>query len=154
MATRNLRYYGDPILRKKCREVKVIDDKIRQILEDMADTLRETENGVAIAANQVGILKRLVVIRYEGSFLKLVNPVITDQSGAQECNEACLSFPGRCVKTLRPQSAAIKAQNECGEEITLTGQGWLAQCFCHELEHLDGEIFLDKAIGDAVPRAV
>jgi len=146
MAIRNLRYNDDPILRKRCKEVKVIDDKIRQILDDMSDTLRQTENGAAIAANQVGILKRLVVIDYEDCCLKLVNPVMTEQSGTQECKEACLSFPNRCVRIMRPQKVTIQAQNENGEEITVTGEDKLAQCFCHELEHLDGEIFLDKAI--------
>lgn len=146
MAIRNIRYYDDPILRKRCKEVEVINDKIRQILDDMLDTLQQTENGAAIAANQIGILKRLVVIDFEDCQLKLVNPVMADHSGVQECDEACLSFPNRCVKTIRPQKVTIQAQNEYGEEIVITGEGLLAQCFCHELEHLDGEIFLDKAI--------
>lgn len=146
MAIRNIRYYDDPILRKRCKEVKVINDKIRQILDDMLDTLQQTENGAAIAANQVGILKRLVVIDYDECCLKLVNPLIIGYSGIQECNEACLSFPNRCVKIIRPQKVTIQAQNEYGEEIMITTEDGLAQCFCHELEHLDGEIFLDKAI--------
>lgn len=146
MAIRNIRYYDDPILRKKCKEVDVINDKIRQILEDMLDTLQQTENGAALAANQIGILKRLVVIDFDDCQLKLVNPIMVDQSGVQECDEACLSFPNRCVKTIRPQKVTVQAQNEYGEEIAITGEGLLAQCFCHELEHLDGEIFLDKAI--------
>lgn len=146
MAIRNIRYYDDPILRKRCKEVDVINDKIRQILEDMSDTLHQTENGAAIAANQIGILKRLVVIDYEDCQLKLVNPVMIGYSGVQECKEACLSFPNRCAKTIRPQKVTIQAQNEYGEEIIITGEDKLAQCFCHELEHLDGEIFLDKAI--------
>lgn len=146
MAIRNIRYYDDPILRKRCKEVEVINDKIRQILDDMLDTLQQTENGAAIAANQIGILKRLVVIDFDDCQLKLVNPVMVDHSGVQECDEACLSFPNRCVKTIRPQKVTIQAQNEYGEEIVITGEGLLAQCFCHELEHLDGEIFLDKAI--------
>ena len=149
MAVRNIRYYDDPILRKRCKEVKIIDDKIRQILDDMLDTLQHTENGAAIAANQVGILKRLVVVDYEDRLLKLVNPTIIGYSGIQECNEACLSFPNRCVKIIRPQKVTIQALNEYGEEIIITGEDTLAQCFCHELEHLDGEVFLDKAIGEA-----
>lgn len=148
MAIRNIRYYDDPILRKRCKEVKIINNKIRQILDDMLDTLRHTENGAAIAANQVGILKRLVVVDYEDCFLKLVNPIIIGYSGVQECNEACLSFPNRCVKIIRPQKVTIQALNEYGEEIIITGEDGLAQCFCHELEHLDGEIFLDKAIAE------
>ena len=148
MAIRNIRYYDDPILRKRCKEVKVINDKIRQILDDMLDTLQQTENGAAIAANQIGILKRLVVVDYDDCLVKLVNPIIVGYSGVQECNEACLSFPNRCVKTIRPQKVIIQSQNEYGEDIMITGEGVLAQCFCHELEHLDGEIFLDKSIGE------
>lgn len=148
MAIRNIRYFDDPILRKRCKEVKFFNDKIRQILDDMLDTLQQTENGAAIAANQVGILKRLVVIDYNNCFLKLVNPIIIGCSGVQECNEACLSFPNRCVKTIRPQKVTLQAQNENGEGIIITGENELAQCFCHEIEHLDGEIFLDKAIAE------
>lgn len=146
MATRNIRYNNDPILRKKCKEVKVIDDKIKQTLNDMLETLHETENGAALAANQVGILKRLVVIDYCDTLLKLVNPKIIGCSGVQECVEGCLSFPNRFVKTIRPQKVIIQAQNEYGEEIIVTGEDEMAKCFCHELEHLDGEIFLDKAV--------
>lgn len=146
MAIRNIRYNNDPILRKKCKEVKVIDDKILQFLDDMLDTLHQTENGAAIAANQVGILKRLVVIDYYDTLLKLVNPQIIGYSGVQECVEGCLSFPDRFVKTIRPQKVTIQALNECGEEIIITGEDEMAKCFCHELEHLDGKIFLDKAI--------
>ena len=146
VAIRKLRYQNDPILRKKCKEVTVIDDKIRQMLDDMMDTLHHTENGAALAANQVGILKRLVVIDYKESLLKLVNPVIIDSSGEQECIEGCLSFPNRFVKTIRPQKVTVQALNESGKELIITGEGDLAKCFCHELEHLDGKIFLDKAI--------
>lgn len=146
MAARNIRYDNDPILRKKCKEVKVIDDKTRQILDDMLETLHKTENGAALAANQVGILKRLVVINYCDTLLKLVNPKIIGCSGVQECIEGCLSFPNRFVKTIRPQKVIIQAQNEYGKEILVTGEDEMAKCFCHELEHLDGEIFLDKAV--------
>ncbi|NLK98346.1 peptide deformylase [Defluviitalea saccharophila] len=146
MAIRNLRYNNDSILRKRCKEVTQIDDKIRQILEDMMDTLHHTENGAALAANQIGILKRLVVIDYCGYTLKLINPQIIESSGVQECIEGCLSFPNRFVKTIRPQKVTVRALNENGEEIIVTGEDKMAKCFCHELEHLDGEIFLDKAI--------
>lgn len=144
MAVRQLRYDGDEILRKKCKEVTAVDDRIRMYLEDMMDTLHETENGAALAANQVGILRRLVVIDYEDQYLKLVNPWIIESEGEQECVEGCLSFPEQFGRTIRPQKVAVKALNENGEEITLTGEGEMAKCFCHELEHLDGEVFLDK----------
>ena len=138
MATRFLRYDSDPILRKKCKAVLKVDDKIRQLLDDMLDTLHETENGAALAANQVGVLKRLVVIDFNDTRLKLVNPKMISQSGVQE--------PNRFVKTIRPQKVTIQALNEYGEEIIVDGEDEMAKCFCHELEHLDGMIFLDKAI--------
>lgn len=146
MAIRKLRYNDDAILRKRCKEVKIIDERIRIILGDMLDTIHNTENGAALAANQIGILKRLVVIDYFGYQYKLVNPKIVGYSGVQECIEGCLSFPNHFVKTIRPQKVTIQAMDENGNEVILTGEDELAKCFCHELEHLDGEIFLDKAI--------
>jgi len=117
-------------------------------LDDMLDTLHHTENGAALAANQVGILKRLVVIDYYDNLLKLVNPQIMESSGTQICVEGCLSFPDRFVKTIRPQKVTVKALNEYGEEIIITGEDEMAKCLCHEIGHLNGEIFLDKAIED------
>ena len=146
MAIRQMRYDGDDVLRKKCKEVTEVNDRIRMYLDDMLDTLHATENGAALAANQVGILRRLVVIDYCDMVLKLVNPVIIEKSGTQECVEACLSFPGRCAKTIRPQKVTVKALNENGEEIIVEGEDEMAKCFCHELEHLDGENFLDHAV--------
>ncbi|PYG87440.1 peptide deformylase [Ruminiclostridium sufflavum DSM 19573] len=146
MAIRQIRYDGDPVLSKKCRKVEAADDRIRSILNDMMDTLQHTENGAALAANQIGILRRLVVIDYCNQYLKLVNPQIIGYSGEQECIEGCLSFPNRFVKTIRPRQVTIQAWNEYGEEILLSGEGEMSKCFCHEIEHLDGKIFLDKAI--------
>ena len=141
-----MRYDGDDVLRKKCKEVTEVNDRIRMYLDDMLDTLHATENGAALAANQVGILRRLVVIDYCDMVIKLVNPVIIEKSGTQECVEACLSFPGRCAKTIRPQKVTVKALNEKGEEIIVEGEDEMAKCFCHELEHLDGKVFLDDAV--------
>ena len=146
MAIRQMRYDGDDVLRKKCKEVTEVNDRIRMYLDDMLDTLHATENGAALAANQVGILRRLVVIDYCDMVLKLVNTVIVEKSGTQECVEACLSFPGRCAKTIRPQKVTVKALNEKGEEIIVEGEDEMAKCFCHELEHLDGKVFLDDAV--------
>lgn len=146
MATRQLRYNEDSILRKKCKTIKIVDDKIRQILDDMMDTLHETENGAALAANQVGLLKCLVVIDYESYYLKLVNPQIIGQSGVQECIEGCLSFPDIFGKTIRPQKVTIQALDENGKELILTVEDEMAKCCCHEIEHLNGEIFIDKVI--------
>lgn len=144
MAILQLRYDGDEILRKKCKEVNVVDDRIREILEDMAETLHTTPNGAAIAASQVGILKRLVVIDMGTGLIKLVNPVIVEAAGEQDCVEGCLSFPDKFGKTVRPQAVVVKALNEQGEEVTLTGVDDMAKCFCHELDHLDGICFVDK----------
>ena len=146
MAIRQIRYNDDDILKKKCKLVSNVDDKIRELLNDMMDTLHATENGAALASNQIGILKRLVVVSYGQYQFKLVNPRIIGQSGVQECIEGCLSFPNRFGITIRPQTVTIQALNENGEEIILTGEGELAKCFCHEIEHLDGEIFIDKVI--------
>ena len=141
MAVRQLRLEDDEILRKCCKEVREVNDHIRRLLDDMMDTLRHTESGAALAANQEGILYRLVVVDYGEHIHKLVG-----ESGVQECLEACLSFPGRMGKTIRPQKVTVQALDENGEEILLTGEDEMAKCFCHELEHLDGQVFLDKAI--------
>ena len=143
MALRQLRYNEDPILRKKCKNVLVVDDHIRSILDDMAETMYHTGNGAGLAACQIGLLKRLVVIDMGDGLIKLVNPIIIRASGTQECVEGCLSFPNRFGKTIRPAQVTISALNEKGEPITLTGEGDLAKCFCHELDHLDGIVFVD-----------
>lgn len=146
MAIRQLRQDEDAVLRKKCKKVTEIDEKIQMILEDMLETLHSIPNSAAIAANQVGILKRLVVIDMGDGVMKLVNPEIIETSGEQECIEGCLSFPGKFGTTIRPQKVTVKALNENGEEIIITGEADLAKCFCHELDHLDGEVFIDKVI--------
>ena len=144
MALRQLRYEGDEILRKKCKKVEEVDDHIRMILDDMLDTLHNTEDGAAIAAPQIGILKRLVVIDMGSGIIKLVNPEIIEEKGIQECVEGCLSIPNKYGNTIRPKKVTIKALNENGEEIILTGRGEMAKCFCHEIDHLDGILFIDK----------
>ena len=144
MALRQLRYEGDEILRKKCKKVEEVDDHIRMILDDMLDTLHNTEDGAAIAAPQIGILKRLVVIDMGTGIIKLVNPEIIEEKGIQECVEGCLSIPNKYGNTIRPNKVTIKALNENGEEIILTGRGEMAKCFCHEIDHLDGILFIDK----------
>ena len=144
MALRQLRYEGDEILRKKCKKVEEVDYHIRMILDDMLDTLHNTEDGAAIAAPQIGILKRLVVIDMGTGIIKLVNPEIIEEKGIQECVEGCLSIPNKYGNTIRPKKVTIKALNENGEEIILTGRGEMAKCFCHEIDHLDGILFIDK----------
>lgn len=144
MALRQLRYEGDEVLRKKCKKVEEVDDHIRMILDDMLDTLHNTEDGAAIAAPQIGILKRLVVIDMGTGIIKLVNPEIIEEKGIQECVEGCLSIPNKYGNTIRPKKVTIKALNENGEEVILTGRGEMAKCFCHEIDHLDGILFIDK----------
>ncbi|MDW8800472.1 peptide deformylase [Clostridium sp. A1-XYC3] len=143
MALRQIRLFEDEILRKKSRAVEVVDDKIRQILDDMADTMYNTENGGGLAAPQVGILKRLVVIDMGQGLIKLVNPKIIMKEGTQEVVEGCLSIPNTLGKLKRPAKVTVEALNENGEKITLTGTGDLAKCFCHEIDHLEGILFTD-----------
>ncbi len=146
MAIREIRMNGDEILRKKSREVDIVDDKIRQILDDMVETMYSA-NGVGLSAVQVGILKRLVVIDVEydgGPAIKLVNPVIVKTKGMQECQEGCLSFPNQFAIVRRPKEVIVKALDENGKPITIKGKELLAQALCHELDHLDGTLFVDQ----------
>ena len=144
MAIREIRKEGDEILRKKSREVEVVDDRIRELLDDMVETMHSA-NGVGISAVQVGILKRLVAIDlYDGNKpLKLVNPVIVKSKGEQEVEEGCLSFPNQFAKVIRPMEVTVKALDENGKKITVKGKGLLAQALAHELDHLDGNLFID-----------
>lgn len=147
MALRNIRKYDDnnEFLRKKSKEVKVIDEKIKEILSDMAETMYH-ENGVGLAAPQVGILKRLAVIDVGEGLIKLINPVIIKESGQQQDLEGCLSIPGITGEVVRPQKVRVRAQNENGDFFELEGEGLLARAFCHELDHLDGTLFIDKMV--------
>ena len=147
MAIRNIRKDGDEILRKPTREVEVVDDRIREILDDMVETMHEF-NGVGLAGPQIGILKKLVVIDlYDGKGpIKLVNPRIVKQSGEQEVEEGCLSFPNQFAKIIRPNKVTIEALDENGKKIKLKGEGLLAQAMSHELDHLSGVLFVDKII--------
>ena len=144
MAIRQIRYEGDDILRKKCKRVEEVNEHIRMLLDDMLDTLHNTKDGAAIAAPQVGILQRLVVIDMGNGVIKLINPEIIEEKGIQECVEGCLSIPNKYGNTLRPKKVTIKALDENGKEITLTGRGEMAKCFCHEIDHLNGILFSDK----------
>lgn len=146
MAIRQIRYEGDDILRKKCKRVEEVNDHIRMLLDDMLDTLHNTKDGAAIAAPQVGIVQRLVVIDMGNGVIKLINPEIIEEKGIQECVEGCLSIPNKYGNTLRPKKVTIKALDENGKEITLTGRGEMAKCFCHEIDHLNGILFSDKVI--------
>lgn len=147
MAVRIVREEGDEILRKKSREVEQVDDRIRDLLDDMVDTMHKY-NGVGLSAVQVGILKRLVVIDLydDKGPIKLVNPVILKTKGEQEVEEGCLSFPNKYVKMIRPAEVVAEALDENGKKIKIKAKGLLAQAICHELDHLDGVLFIDKMI--------
>lgn len=147
MAIRVVRENGDEILRKKSRIVEKVDDKIIELIEDMLDTMHKY-NGVGLAAPQVGVLKRVVVIDlYDGNEpLKLVNPIIVKTKGKQEVEEGCLSFPNQYAKMIRPEEVIAEALNEKGEKIKIKAKGLLAQALCHEIEHLDGILFVDNMI--------
>ncbi|NFR26374.1 peptide deformylase [Clostridium sporogenes] len=145
MAIRNIRKYGDELLRKKSRKVEKIDDRILTLLGDMAETMYSAE-GVGLAAPQVGILKRVVVIDVGEGLIKLINPEIIETEGSQKDVEGCLSVPGEQGEVERPYKVKVKALNEKGEEIVLEGEELLARAFCHEIDHLDGVLFVDKVI--------
>lgn len=147
MAVRIVREDGDEILRKKSREVETVDDKIRNLLDDMVDTMHKY-NGVGLSAVQVGILKRVVVIDLydDKGPIKMVNPVIIKTKGEQEVEEGCLSFPNQYARLIRPMEVVAEALNENGEKIKIKAKGLLAQAICHELDHLDGVLFIDHMI--------
>ncbi|ACL74426.1 peptide deformylase [Ruminiclostridium cellulolyticum] len=144
MALRNIRTLDDEVLRKKCRPVDEVNDKVRELLKDMADTMYNTGNGAGLAAPQVGILKRIVVIDMGDGLINLVNPEIVEQKGSQEVIEGCLSILGKWGKVIRPTEVKVKALNEKGEEVIITGKKDMAKCLCHEIDHLDGILFTDK----------
>ncbi|HCJ08327.1 MAG: peptide deformylase [Lachnospiraceae bacterium] len=147
MAIRQIRFDGDDILRKKCKEVKEMTDRTRILIDDMFDTMYEA-NGVGLAAPQVGILKRIVVIDvdYENPYV-LINPVIVERDGEQTGDEGCLSLPGKVATVTRPNHVICKCLNEDMEEIEIEGEGLLARAICHELDHLDGILYKDVADG-------
>ena len=147
MAIRQIRLNGDEILRKKAREVDTVDDKIRELLHDMLETMHKY-NGVGLAGPQVGILKRVIVIDlYNGEEpLLLVNPKIIKSKGKQEVDEGCLSFPNEYAKIIRPKEVVVEALNENGEKVKIVAKDLLAQALSHEIDHLDGILFVDNMI--------
>lgn len=147
MALRNIVKLGDPILNKTSRQVDKFDDRLSTLIDDMRETMYQ-ENGVGLAAVQVGILKRVVVIDVGDGMMELVNPEITDKSGEQREIEGCLSLPGKSGVTLRPMKVQVKAQDRNGKWHIYTGEGLKARAFCHEIDHLDGILFTSKVIKD------
>ncbi|SES62195.1 peptide deformylase [[Clostridium] polysaccharolyticum] len=152
MALRNIRQMGDPVLSKKSKEIKEMTLRIEELIEDMFDTMYEA-GGVGLAAPQVGILKRLVVIDCspEGDEpIVLINPEIIETSGEQTGYEGCLSLPGKSGIVTRPSYVKVRALNENMEEVELEGTELLARAFCHEIEHLDGHMYVEKVEGELV----
>ena len=144
MAIREITKYGkDEFLRKVCRTQLNFDDRLAQILDDMADTMYEAD-GVGLAAPQIGILRRYCVIDVGEGIVELINPVIMETKGEQRGQEGCLSVPGRYEDVTRPMYVKVRAQNRKGENIVVEGEGLMARALCHEIEHLDGVLFIDK----------
>lgn len=151
MATRKIVKEGDDTLRKISRPVNEIDKRTKILLDDMAETMYAAE-GVGLAAPQVGILRRLVVIDVGEGLLELINPVIVSAEGAEVGVEGCLSIPGRRCTVERPTKVVVHALNRRGREIEVTGTGLLARCLCHEIDHLDGILYVDKMIEDVTDK--
>lgn len=145
MALREIRKKGDEILYKQCKEVKIFDEKLAILLDDMYETMQAAD-GVGLAAPQVGILKRAVVIDIGEGKIELINPIIIKSSGSQIGQEGCLSVPGVYGEVERPKTVIIEAYDRYGKRFTMEGEGLLARAFCHEIDHLSGELFLDKVI--------
>ena len=144
MALRNIVKEGDEVLRKKCRAVDKIDDRILTILDDMAETLYDS-GGVGLAAPQVGILRRIVVIDVGEGLIELINPEIIEKDGEVSDSEGCLSIPGKYGEVVRPAYVKVKALNRQGEAAEYEGTELLARAFCHEIDHLDGILYIDRA---------
>lgn len=146
MAIRRIRYDDDPVLRVKCKPVKEITPSLLKLISDMYDTMYDS-NGVGLAAPQIGVVKRLVVIDdYDGHKFALINPQIISEVGEQESTEGCLSLPGYYGKVKRPNEITVKAIDENGKQMEITGTGMLATILSHEIDHLDGILYKDKAI--------
>lgn len=147
MAIRQIREIGDEVLKKTCKEVKRITPRTLMLIEDMLDTMYEA-NGVGLAAPQVGILQRIVVIDVGEGPIVLINPKILETSGEQTGDEGCLSIPGKAGCVTRPNYVKVKAFDAGMEEVIYEGEGLLARAFCHEIEHLDGHLYVEKVEGE------
>ena len=152
MALRNIREYGDDVLARPCKEVKEITPRVRELVEDMLDTMYDA-NGVGLAAPQVGVLKRIVVIDVSPEAdqpLVMINPRILETDGEQTGYEGCLSLPGKSGVVTRPNYVKAKAMDLDGNEFEIEGEELLARAICHELDHLDGHMYVEKVQGDLV----
>lgn len=145
MAIRNIRTIGDEILRKKCKRVEEINDRTLTLIKDMIETMYAAD-GVGLAAPQVGILKRIAVVDVGDGPIVVINPEIIETEGSYLDEEGCLSIPGEQGKVLRPERIKVKAINENSEEVIIEGEGLLCRALCHEIDHLDGVLFVDKLV--------
>ena len=146
MAVRELRVMEDPALQKACRPVAEVNDHVRMLLGDLADTLQASKGGTSIAANQVGVMRRLIVVDDGSGVKKFVNPVIKEQSGMQECQEMCISFKDIHGIMARPVKIVIEALDENGETVTVMVEGDDVKHYCHAIDLLDGKIFIKEVI--------
>jgi peptide deformylase len=146
MALRTIRFQGDPVLTKQCKEITKVTEKIRTLIDDMLETMYEA-NGVGLAAPQVGILKRVVVMDCGEGAIVMINPEILETSGEQTGDEGCLSLPGKAGQVTRPNYVKARFMNEDMEECEIEATELLARCICHELDHLDGHMYTEKVIG-------
>ena len=144
MAIRNILQIGDPTLRKKSFEVTDFGAKTHQLLDDMKDTLIKAD-GAGLAAPQVGVLRRIFIVMVDGKYYECINPIITKTSGKQSGEEGCLSVKGKYGVVTRPNEVTLKAFDRNGKQFTIKAEGFLARAFCHEYDHLDGVIYVDKA---------
>ena len=143
MAIRNIVKVGDDVLRKVCRTQMTFDEKLATLLDDMADTMYKAE-GVGLAAPQIGILRRICIVDVGDGLIELINPVITEKKGSQTGSEGCLSVPDRFEEVKRPMYVTVRAQNRNGENIEIKAEGFKARAFCHEIDHLDGILYIDR----------
>ena len=144
MAIRNVVQVGDDVLRQKCLPVERFDEKLHALLDDMKDTVKK-EQGAGLAAPQVGLLHRLAVVDVEEGYFELINPVIHTQKGEQTGWEGCLSVRGKSGVVSRPMKVTVSYQDRFGEKHILKAKGFFARAICHELDHLDGVLYIDKA---------
>ncbi|QXM05861.1 peptide deformylase [Crassaminicella indica] len=145
MAIRNIVKDKDPVLRKKSRVVEKVDERIQTLIDDMADTMYNAD-GVGLAAPQVGILKRIIVIDVGEGLIELINPEIVEKKGEQIDAEGCLSVPGVTGDVKRPKWVKVKGLDRNGNPVEMEGKDLLARAFCHEIDHLEGILFIDKVI--------
>ena len=144
MAIRNVVQVGDDVLRQKCFPVEVFDEKLHALLDDMKETVKK-EEGAGLAAPQIGILRRLAVVDVEEGYFELINPVIVQQKGEQTGWEGCLSVRGKSGIVSRPMKVTVVYQDRFGEKQLIKAKGFFARALCHELDHLDGVLYIDKA---------